>query len=202
KILVATENLVASLKRQMEEAKAEASLATSNEASIESMVRNADIKRQQYSELYKKARELETERRVLLGSTRLVSLAETPTKPFFPKRIPFLAAGFILGMLLSSGAVLLRDGSDGRIQPSSATASATGIPTIAQLPHLQTGKSAARGRWFSSREDDMPLGEALARGKFDARLQHALRKLHVGLNMARGNAKLRSVLITSPGTKE
>ena len=65
--LIAAEALVVSLKRQMDEAKTEVATATSDEASIETMVRGTEIKRQQYSDLHKRASELETERRVLLG---------------------------------------------------------------------------------------------------------------------------------------
>ena len=107
KTLDASTALVASLKKQLEAAKSEVTSATSDEASIESMVRGAEIKRQQYNDLYKRASELETERRVLIGSTRLVSLAELPSKPFFPKKIPFLAAGSMIGLLLAAAACLL-----------------------------------------------------------------------------------------------
>ncbi len=105
----ASDALVASLKKEMDAAKAQAGSATLDEASIQSMVRDADIKRQQYADLYKKASELETERRVLLGSTRLVSLAELPNKPFFPKKLPFLAAGATLALILGIAAALLAD---------------------------------------------------------------------------------------------
>lgn len=105
----ASDAQVAALKKQMDAAKVEASSATLDEASIESMVRDTDIKRQQYAELYKKASDLETERRVLRGSTRLVSLAEQPNKPFFPKKIPFLAAGLTLALIFGVGAALLAD---------------------------------------------------------------------------------------------
>ncbi len=105
----ANDALVTSLKKQMDGAKSDAGSATLDEASIESMVRDTEIKRQQYAELYKKASELETERRVIIGSTRLVSLAELPNKPFFPKKVPFLAAGLTLGLILAVAAALLAD---------------------------------------------------------------------------------------------
>jgi uncharacterized protein involved in exopolysaccharide biosynthesis/Mrp family chromosome partitioning ATPase len=105
----ANDALVKSLTKQMEAVKAEVGSATSDEASIESMVRSTEIKRQQYSDLYKRASELETERRVLIGSTRLVSLAELPVKPFFPKKIPFLAAGATLGLLLGLAGAFFGD---------------------------------------------------------------------------------------------
>jgi uncharacterized protein involved in exopolysaccharide biosynthesis/Mrp family chromosome partitioning ATPase len=105
----ASDALVTSLRKQMEAVKSEVGSATSDEASIESMVRGTEIKRQQYAELYKRASELETERRFLLGNTKLVSLAELPNKPFFPKKIPFLAAGTTIGLLLAFAAALFGD---------------------------------------------------------------------------------------------
>lgn len=101
--------LVKSLTKQMEAAKAEVGSANSDEATIESLARNTEIKRAQYADLYRRASELETERRVLIGSTRLVSLAELPMKPFFPKKIPFIAAGATLGLLLASFAAFFGD---------------------------------------------------------------------------------------------
>ncbi|WP_398465247.1 polysaccharide biosynthesis tyrosine autokinase [Tardiphaga sp.] len=101
--------LVKSLTKQMDDAKAEVGSATSEEATIESLARNTEIKRTQYADLYRRASELETERRVLIGSTRLVSLAELPMKPFFPKKIPFIAAGATLALLLASFAAFFGD---------------------------------------------------------------------------------------------
>jgi succinoglycan biosynthesis transport protein ExoP len=127
----ANDDLVKSLKKQMEAVKAEVGSATSDEASIESMVRGAEIKRQQYADLYKRASELETERRVLLGSTRLVSLAELPSKPFFPKKIPFLAAGSTIGLMLGVLACFLSDRLKPRVStetPSPVMAVATNAP--------------------------------------------------------------------------
>jgi polysaccharide biosynthesis transport protein len=134
----ANDALVTSLKKQMDGAKSDAGSATLDEASIESMVRDTEIKRQQYAELYKKASELETERRVIIGSTRLVSLAELPNKPFFPKKIPFLAAGLTLGLILAIAAALLADKiypapQDGREAAKPAGDDRVAAPVNAQL---------------------------------------------------------------------
>jgi uncharacterized protein involved in exopolysaccharide biosynthesis/Mrp family chromosome partitioning ATPase len=109
KTFESSDALVKSLTKQMDAAKAEVGTATSDEATIESLARNTEIKRTQYADLYRRASELETERRVLIGSTRLVSLAELPMKPFFPKKIPFIAAGATLGLLLASFAAFFGD---------------------------------------------------------------------------------------------
>lgn len=105
----ASADLVTSLQAQMKQATQAASTASSDEASIEAQVRDVGIKRQQYNDLYQKASALESERRSLQGGTRLVSLAELPTKPFFPKKAPFLGGGLLLGMVLGAAAVLLRE---------------------------------------------------------------------------------------------
>ncbi len=148
--------LVVSLKKQMDSIKTEVGSATSDEASIESMVRAADIKRQQYSNLYRRASELETERRVLLGSTRLVSLAELPTTPFFPKKLPFLAAGSTLAVLLAVAAVLLSE----HLVPISTTPS----PPRYELDQRRTtiGDSAAASPALAPLGAEPAMGDILA----------------------------------------
>lgn len=98
--------LVDSLRAQLTKSKFEAAVASTDETSIEAMVRGTEIKRRQYADLYERASALETERRILLGSTRLVSLAELPSKPFFPKKVPFFAAGLTLALLAAAAATL------------------------------------------------------------------------------------------------
>jgi succinoglycan biosynthesis transport protein ExoP len=198
----AADALVTSLKRQMETVKAEVATATTDEASIENMVRSSEIKRRQYSDLYKRASELETERRVLLGSTRLVSLAELPNKPFFPKRMPFLAAGFTIAVLLAIAAALLRDRSDCSVRASSELTLVTGAPTVAQLPQLRMGSANTVQGFFSIRRRDLSLAPALKKGRNDAKLQNALRKLHAALVLAGGSRKFRTILVTSPASRE
>jgi uncharacterized protein involved in exopolysaccharide biosynthesis/Mrp family chromosome partitioning ATPase len=157
KTFQANDALVTSLKKQMDDAKSDAGSATLDEASIEGMVRDTEVKRQQYAELYKKASELETERRVMVGSTRLVSLAEVPNKPFFPKKVPFLAAGFALGLILGVAAALLADkmyppsrngvngvqpaGKGRAVEPENATVSVRGPGSRVGVPAARDGLS-------------------------------------------------------------
>jgi succinoglycan biosynthesis transport protein ExoP len=106
---------------------------------------------QQYADLYKKASELETERRVMLGSTRLVSLAELPNKPFFPKKTPFLAAGGTLALILGIAAALLADqlypppqnGAVATPQAARRDVAATPAKTAASLPVLRKIRAIA-----------------------------------------------------------
>jgi len=100
------DRLVVSLKRQLDRMKADVAKATSEESSIDGLVRDVEIKKRQYADLSEKANALETDRAIMRGNTRLVSLAELPTVPFFPKRLPFLAAGLTLALMAGAAAAL------------------------------------------------------------------------------------------------
>ena len=105
----AASNLVTALKDQTAKAKDNAANALTHEASIEGMVRDVEAKRQLYTQLYQRASELESERRSLNGGARLVSLAELPVMPYFPKKTPMLAAGIALGLFLAGAGAVLWD---------------------------------------------------------------------------------------------
>jgi polysaccharide biosynthesis transport protein len=198
----AADALVASLRKQMDTAKAEVASATADETSIENMVRDADNKRRQYSELYKKASDLETEQRVLLGSARLVSLAELPTKPFFPKPLPFVAVGFVIGLLGAIAAVVLRERWDRSVRTAEDLAMVPGVSAIVELPELGSGRTNALRRLFSSRSPVVFLQAALTRGKSDPNFQDMLRKLYAEVMLEEGSRICRRMLVTSPGPRE
>ncbi|MGO9132774.1 MAG: GumC family protein [Methylovirgula sp.] len=198
----AADNLVKSLSQQLTAAKAEVSTAMGDEASIASMVRQTEIKRQEYSELYKRASELETERRVLLGSTRLVSLAELPDTPFFPKRVPFLAAGFTLALMAAAAAAFLRDRSDRSVRGAADLTALTGEAVFGELPALTREGQHPFLQALIGQRSKLPLREALLQAEDDDVLQDALRKLYANLMLARRGSDLWSMLITSPGAGE
>lgn len=175
---------VAVLTKQVQTAKAEVTDATGNETSIEDMVRNAEIRRRQFADLATRINDLEVERRVRAGNVRLVSEAEVPLKPFFPKKVPFAAAGLTLGMLFGAVAAFLADklGS----APSSALAGgnarnradprsgfpggrkgATGGPSfLAQMPFVSSmnwnGKRNSQGSVVDAALADPGARKALA----------------------------------------
>ena len=87
-----------------------------------------------YGDLHKQVSDLETERRVLLNGGRLVSLAEVPRVPYFPKTAPVLAAGLTLGLIVGSLAALFKDMTDHRVRRISDLAAATGLPVVGRVP--------------------------------------------------------------------
>lgn len=137
------DRLVTSLKRQLDRMKADVAQATTEESSIESLVRDVEIKKRQYADLAEKANALETDRAIMRGNTRLVSLAELPTVPFFPKRLPFFVAGLTLAMLAGAAAALAAErGPRGTAEPAVPEASsapeATEEPPVVVTPAPQS----------------------------------------------------------------
>lgn len=198
----AADALVKSLQQQMTSVKAEVSTAEGDEASIASMVRQNEIKRQEYAELYKRASELETERRVLLGSTRLVSLAELPDQAFFPKKVPFLAGGFTLALIAAAGAAFWRDRSDRSVRAASDLAGLTGRPVFGELPIIRENQKLPFWKSLANEEPNLPLDIALEHLDDDAHLQDAVRKLYANMVLASRGSGLWSVLVTSPRASE
>ncbi|WP_375462541.1 GumC family protein [uncultured Methylobacterium sp.] len=198
----ASSALAKSLRQQMDTAKTEVASAMDDEATVAGMVRNAEIKRGQYADLSKRANELETERRILVGSTRLVSLADLPIAPFSPKPIPFLGGGFVLALVLAGAAALLRERGDRSVRTSSQLAAITRAPVFAQLPHLRrSGAAALLGR-ISERGTDLPLAAALRGARSDPLMQQVLRNLAARLLMAGSDGRSRAILVTSAAPGE
>ncbi len=190
---------VATLQRQLDAMKQEVGSASDNEAEIASMVRGVEIMRALYVDLYKRASDLETERRVLVGSTRLVSLAELPSLPSFPKRMPFAAAGLTLALVLATVAAMLRDLADRSVRAAGGVETTTGIPVFAQIPRVRATGVAVR---IPGRKTGPGLIDLLAAAQRSPIVQDSLRGLHARLVLAGIGGRRRSVLVTSASPRE
>lgn len=180
----AADGTARALRMQLANARAEASGAVIDESAIEQMVRDVTIKRQEYAGLYEKRKALESEERAILGSTRLVSLAERPLKKYFPKTTPFLAGGAALAVMAGVGAALLRDRFGPiRRPPNPVNRTPRTLPVLARLPRTAAGSHA-------NLADD--LGTAVE----SREMQAALRRLLVDIIAAASNTS-RSVLMLS-----
>ncbi len=190
---------VASLSAEQQKLMGAVGSATDSEAAIASMVRAADIKRGLYVDLYKRASEMETETRVLTGSTRLVSLAELPALPFFPKTTPFLAAGLTLATMLAAAAAFVRDLSDRSVRAVSSVEALTETIVLAQIPRIQPGRSRLRRAVLPGviAGTGGGLRDILAAAERSPVVQDALRSLHARLVLAGFGGNRRRLLVTS-----
>jgi polysaccharide biosynthesis transport protein len=93
---LATRERVTKLDQQMKDLGQEVALAATAQTFVEGRERSVNVDRELYVSLSMRANELETERRLLSGNARLVSHALLPSKPWFPKILPFTAVSFVL----------------------------------------------------------------------------------------------------------
>lgn len=193
----AANSLVGSLKAQVAAAKAEVGDAMIDQGSIDTLVHGVDIKRRQYSELYKRASELDADRRVLNGSTRLVSMADLPNLPYFPKRLPFLAAGSTLAALLGAAAAILRDRFDKSLRGSAELAASTGEELCVELPYQHGAEQGKTFGLLAPKKQNLPLKPALKLAERDDALQRALFDIYSSARIGDAEGS-RIVAVTSP----
>ena len=104
----------------------------------------ANLSRQKFlMDVYNKASDLETERRTLLSSARLVSLAEVPKSPHFPKKAPLLVAGLTIAVILGGLVALHRDTTDPTLRRPRELELLTKSAVLAKVPYLELPDRAA-----------------------------------------------------------
>jgi Mrp family chromosome partitioning ATPase len=129
----------------------------------------AEQRKRFYLDLHKKVSDLESERRMLVSSGRLVSLAEVPRSPFFPKPARMLAATLALSALLAGLAALRRDSTDATARSVTEVENATLVPVLAALPHFKQrrrsllGQPHVRAAAPSGATSDTAIGKLLGR---------------------------------------
>jgi Mrp family chromosome partitioning ATPase len=145
-----------------------------------------------YQDLYRKTSDLESERRSLLNSARLVSLAEVPRLPYFPKRLPLLAAVITIAVVLAILGALRQDMTDRTIRRTGEFEAHARRPVLGILPVGSAsgdGKAAAiwKGR-FASRQIVTP--------------DDAARALYARLLLSADGKAPRSILVSSCSREE
>ena len=150
---------VTELRGQYDTLMREVAQAGGAEAGIAIMVRDVEARREIYVEQLKKVNVLQTERRLLTGDARLVNHAEVPDRPWFPKKLPFVAIGSVLATAVGAGLSLLRDQGDGTLRAGSSLGALAGVPIMGYVPWVRP----RRGGWQPRMQLDRasPLQEAI-----------------------------------------
>ena len=134
-----------------------------------------------YTDLHKKVSDIETERRILQNGGRLVSLAEVPQLPYFPRRTPLLAAGLTFGLILGVLAALLKDVTDNRVRRSRDLVAATAVPVLGKISRVGYRRKLASALGLVARNKEV---------------NDQLRTLYARLLLRGGEGKNR-ILVTS-----
>ena len=104
-----------------------------------------------YQDLHSKASILEAERRVLMTSGRIVSLAEIPRVPQFPKPLPFLVVGLTVAASLAVLVAMIRDVNDRTVRSRRELEQLARERVLAAFP-----RSKQAARIFSGSIGDCP----------------------------------------------
>jgi uncharacterized protein involved in exopolysaccharide biosynthesis/Mrp family chromosome partitioning ATPase len=109
KQLVIADSVLGALRSELRAAETRAADANTAEVGIEDKVRQLDANKQHYIALFVQKEKLEADTLSSPGRLRLVSKADLPVERFFPKTVPFVAAGFALALVLAVMITLTRD---------------------------------------------------------------------------------------------
>ena len=171
-----------------------ASQAAEAETQIGAMVRELEIKRGSFVDLSQRLSQLETERRILEPSTQLVNLAELPTKPAFPQKVPFFIGGLTLASVLATAAGLIsyKPQLSG---PLALSQSYTRVPILANIPELRLRRQGKKD--VLARKREFPIASALALLDTHAPLLESIRVLYARLTLAGFGTRRRTLMIAS-----
>ncbi len=177
---------VIDLEKQMTLLKGEVGTASDAESAMATMTRDVDVKRDLYIDLSKKSAALETERRLVSGDVKIVSHADKPSLPWFPKLMPFTVGGSILAFLVGIASSVLRDKADKTVRATIGLEFATGLPVLGHIPASGKYKQRKGGRIVTAHPQlDKPSA-----------LQEAIRSLYAQCILMKGN-DLKTVMVAS-----
>jgi len=176
---------VATLERQLGDAKRRVAAATNAQSEIASLQRHADVLRELYVDLQKKVDSLEIERRVLTGNTRVVSDAQYPSAPASPRKLSFALGGLMLAVAAAVGGTLMLDRGDRTVRTKRSLERAAGVPVLSHIPTLRPSELA------SCRKVMSPCA-----------LQEAARQMFANCVLMYGANRPRSILVTSALPKD
>jgi exopolysaccharide transport family protein len=128
--------------------------SVSNESGIEQvrlreLQREADANRTLYETFLARYKETSAQESLELPDARMVSNAEVPIQPSFPKSTLILAFGGLLGLGFGGFLAFVIDGFDHRVKSLKQAEDVTGVPTLAAIPLIGTrelSNRANRGR--------------------------------------------------------
>ncbi len=107
---------------------------------LQQLTREAEAARSIYEYFLGRLKETSVQQGIQQADSRILSMAVLPTDPSAPKKMRILALAGILGLLLGSGLVLLREFLNNTYRTSQQLEQATGITVMGQVPKLPTSK--------------------------------------------------------------
>ncbi|HET7912352.1 MAG TPA: polysaccharide biosynthesis tyrosine autokinase, partial [Pseudolabrys sp.] len=123
---------------------------------LRELQREADANRELYTSFLARYKETRAQESLELPDSRIVSKADIPISPSFPKTTLILALALVAGVSCGSAMAFVADKLDRRIKSQRQAEEITGVPTLAAMPLIGTRELASRairGRQELSRYD-------------------------------------------------
>ncbi len=161
-----------------------------------------------YQDIYNKAADLERERRSLVNPGRLVSLAEFPTVPSFPKPMLMLGATLAAATVLAALVALRTDATDQTVRRTRDLEALT--PVLASFPRIvnsYTDKSLSRSLLSKLRRLKLPATRASVSEAVSAKWETPIvaeqaRGLYARLLLEADRMPRRCILVASAAAGE
>jgi succinoglycan biosynthesis transport protein ExoP len=149
---------------------------------LNELEREAEALRSVYKQMMPRVTEIQLQGQHETPSVRLAAAAVVPQSPFFPKRIPALAAAGLAFFLAALAIALVRERILRGFSYTDEVQEATGLPVIALLPTVSRRRLA--------------YSDAVAVGSADPMFREALRSVQTALLLT-PQSESKTVLVTS-----
>lgn len=161
---------------------------TAGEAEIRlrELERQAEASRSLYESFLTRFKREDQQERMQRANARVVSPADIPVGPSYPKKLPLVTAVAILALVGGMLLVFMLDRLDNAVRSADEAEDLSGRPTLAMIPYR-------RGRTVT------PMGEILERPR--SALADAVRSLRTALEISDGDAS-PVIMVTSSVPKE
>ena len=127
------------LEKNVEQARANLSAVNMAEVKLWELEREADARRALLQNFLARLQETSSGSPSERPDARILSAADTPISPAFPRRKLFLAAGFVFSLMAGAALALIRDRIDSRVRSMEEVESLTAVPSFGLVPSVQSG---------------------------------------------------------------
>ena len=180
----------ASLGASLESLKENVGRASSAEVRLRALEREASANRGLFENFLARLKETAAQQDLHRADARIISRADVPEKPSFPRTVPMLAAAFATALIAGVAAALLLDRLDPGFRSPAQVETWLNIPGLGLIPLLDGRRSFGRG----------PENDVLDRPT--SAYAEALRTLHTALLLSDVERPPKTVLITSSTPRE
>ncbi len=139
-----------SLQKSLDEVQGVSTDAGPAQVRLRQLQREAEANRTIYESFLARYKETSARESLEMPDLRIVTRADIPIAPSFPKRLLILGVAVFLGLGLGCVAALIADYLDRRIKTIEQAEAISGLPAIAAIPLVSTrelARMAKQGRW-------------------------------------------------------